>query len=147
MSAFEIGKNTAEAKEISLENSYDDNDNDEYANKAFTYNAEERNQRLVKGPSMHDIFVIVCAGFALISDGYQNNVMSMLNAVFGILYPKEYTASMKTNVSNASLIATIFGQVTIGLTADFIEYWQKMVYCYRFGISYSWYSDVCSLPW
>jgi MFS family permease len=118
MSAFEIDKNIAEAKEISLENSSDDND--EYANKPFTYNAEERKLRLAKGPSKRDIFVIICAGFALISDGYQNNVMSMLNAVFGILYPKEYTATMKTNVSNASLIATIFGQVTIGLTADYI---------------------------
>ncbi|KAL6452267.1 GIT1 Glycerophosphoinositol permease 1 [Candida maltosa Xu316] len=64
--------------------------------------------------------MILCAGFALISDGYQNNVMSMLNKVFALEYPKEYTAYMSTQVSNASLVGTILGQVIIGLTVDYI---------------------------
>lgn len=29
-----------------------------------------------------DFFTIFCAGFALISDGYQNNLMTMSNVVF-----------------------------------------------------------------
>lgn len=46
--------------------------------------------------------MILCAGFALISDGYQNNVMSMLNKVFAIEYPKVYDTNLSTQVSNAS---------------------------------------------
>ncbi|ODV82124.1 putative plasma membrane permease, glycerophosphoinositol and glycerophosphocholine uptake [Suhomyces tanzawaensis NRRL Y-17324] len=88
--------------------------------KHFKYDKDLRRQRLANGPSAKDIFTIFCAGFALISDGYQNNVMSMLNKVFALKYPKVFNADMSTNVSNASLIATIFGQVVIGLTADYI---------------------------
>lgn len=92
----------------------------EPARRLFKYDAEERAARLAGGPKFKDIMMILCAGFALISDGYQNNVMSMLNKVFAIEYPEVYTAGMKTNVSNASLVATIFGQVVIGFTADYI---------------------------
>lgn len=86
----------------------------------FVYNAEERKARLAKGPSWRDILVVICAGFALISDGYQNNVMSMTNQVLTQEFPEEYTSKMKTNVSNAGLITTIFGQVVIGISADYI---------------------------
>lgn len=78
--------------------------------------AARRERRLKK--RLGEYFVIACAGFALISDGYQNNVMTMLNTVFSILYKKEYTNDMKTAVSNASLVGTIFGQVTIGILSD-----------------------------
>lgn len=102
----------------------DDNDRiyeeNEHSKVHFKYDADERKDRLKKGPLAKDILTIFCAGFALISDGYQNNVMSMLNTVFSILYKHEYTSTMKTNVSNASLITTIFGQVAIGFTADYI---------------------------
>jgi MFS family permease len=66
------------------------------------------------------IFTVICAGFALISDGYQNNLMTMANLVFTDLYPKVYTASMKTRVSNALLIGEIIGQIVIGLTCDYM---------------------------
>ncbi|EGV65017.1 MFS general substrate transporter [Yamadazyma tenuis ATCC 10573] len=85
----------------------------------YIYNAEERKARLTK-PHWKDIMSIVCAGFALISDGYQNNVLTMVNQVLTQEFPKEYTADMKTNVSNAGLITTIFGQVIIGIYADYI---------------------------
>ncbi|RCK67762.1 putative metabolite transport protein GIT1 [Candida viswanathii] len=88
--------------------------------KHFKYDAEERRQRLAGGAKLKDIMMIFCAGFALISDGYQNNVMSMLNKVFGIEYPEEYDSNMSTQVSNASLVGTILGQVCFGLTVDYI---------------------------
>ena len=78
----------------------------------------------------------------LISDGYQNNVMSMMNKVFALEYPKEYTASLSTQVSNASLVGTIFGQVIIGLTADYIGRKWSIVTLHVFNI---WYYDVLLL--
>lgn len=92
----------------------------------FQYDSDLRRLRLGKR-SLSDIFTIICAGFALISDGYQNNVMTMLNALFTQLYPTEYTSDMKTNVSNASLVGTIFGQVIIGVLSDRISRKQSIV--------------------
>lgn len=92
----------------------------------FKYDPEARKNRQLK-KSISDIFTIVCSGFALISDGYQNNVMTMANAVFAKLYPLEYTADMKTSVSNASLVGTIFGQVAIGILADRLNRKQSIV--------------------
>ncbi len=66
-----------------------------------------------------DIFTILCAGFALISDGYQNNVMSILNLVFQKLYPETYTKSLKTQVSNSVLVGMVIGQIIVGLTCDY----------------------------
>lgn len=96
--------------------------------KHFQYDEEFRGSRLKRGrPSMGEIFTIICAGFALISDGYQNNVMTMLNSAFTVLYPKEYTANMKTSVSNASLVGTIFGQVIVGVLSDRMNRKQAVV--------------------
>ncbi|KAM9927671.1 hypothetical protein OXX59_002371 [Metschnikowia pulcherrima] len=92
----------------------------------FYYDADARKGRRLK-KSASEIFTIICAGFALISDGYQNNVMTMMNTVFARLYPKEYTVDMKTSVSNASLVGTIFGQVVIGILADRLNRKQSIV--------------------
>ncbi|EMD34864.1 hypothetical protein CERSUDRAFT_54709 [Gelatoporia subvermispora B] len=62
--------------------------------------------------------VIAAAGFGLISDGYQNNLMTMANVVFKTLYPKQYTSSVSTRVSNALLVGEVLGQVSIGLICD-----------------------------
>lgn len=90
--------------------------------KHFVYDHEARQQRLQGGTKLKDILVVLCAGFALISDGYQNSVMTMLNVVFPMpdVFGKSFTPDMKTSVSNASLVGTIFGQITIGLTCDYI---------------------------
>lgn len=92
----------------------------------FYYDADARKGRRLK-KSASEIFTVICAGFALISDGYQNNVMTMMNTVFARLYPKEYTVDMKTSVSNASLVGTIFGQVVIGILADRLNRKQSIV--------------------
>lgn len=69
---------------------------------------------------MSDIFTILCAGFALISDGYQNNLMTMSNVLFKQEYPQEYTSDVSTRVSNALLVGEILGQVVIGITCDYM---------------------------
>ncbi|GAB7353139.1 hypothetical protein MBLNU459_g3674t1 [Dothideomycetes sp. NU459] len=73
-----------------------------------------------KKQSLSDIFTIICAGFALISDGYQNNLMTMTNVVLRKEYKKEYTSYYSTGVSNALLVGEIIGQLTIGLTCDYL---------------------------
>ncbi|SCU93136.1 LADA_0G01530g1_1 [Lachancea dasiensis] len=91
--------------------------------KIITYDAELRKQRVSvsREKQLMNIFMIIAAGFALISDGYQNNVMSMLNKVFPVEYGKEaYSATVSTRVSNASLIGTILGQVCVGVACDYM---------------------------
>lgn len=97
-----------------------------YSGTHFEYDSSARENRIHRR-SASEIFTIICAGFALISDGYQNNVMTMLNTAFAQLYPKEYTSEMKTNVSNASLVGTIFGQVVIGVLADRLNRKQSII--------------------
>lgn len=92
----------------------------------FGYDQEERRQRIARR-RISDVLTIVCAGFALISDGYQNNVMTMLNTVFAKIYPADYNTDMKTNLSNASLVGTIFGQVIIGVLSDRLNRKQSIV--------------------
>ncbi|EGX93209.1 Major facilitator superfamily transporter [Cordyceps militaris CM01] len=73
-----------------------------------------------KKQSLSDIFTIFCSGFALISDGYQNNLMTMTNVLFKKEYAHEYTSSVSTRVSNALLVGEIIGQVVVGLTCDYL---------------------------
>ncbi|GAA5841554.1 hypothetical protein JCM3766R1_003985 [Sporobolomyces carnicolor] len=69
---------------------------------------------------LSSIFTIICSGFALISDGLQNNIMTMTNVVFGQLYgAKLYTPAYSTQVSNSLTVGTILGQVAIGLLCDY----------------------------
>ncbi|KAF5375106.1 hypothetical protein D9758_000176 [Tetrapyrgos nigripes] len=63
-------------------------------------------------------FTIAAAAFGLISDGYQNNLMTMSNVVFKKLYPNDYTAVVSTRVSNALLVGAVLGQVCVGLICD-----------------------------
>ena len=73
-----------------------------------------------KKQRLSDLFTIFCSGFALISDGYQNNLMTMTNVVLKQEYKREYTAAVSTRVSNALLVGEILGQVVIGLTCDYL---------------------------
>ncbi|KAI0331949.1 MFS Git1p-like glycerophosphoinositol permease [Cubamyces sp. BRFM 1775] len=61
---------------------------------------------------------IAAAAFGLISDGYQNNLMTMSNVVFKKLYPKEYTPDVSTRVSNSLLVGAVLGQISVGLLCD-----------------------------
>lgn len=65
------------------------------------------------------IFTVLAAGSALVSDGYQNNVMSLLNTLYAKRYgSKVYTSDVSTRVSNASTVGTILGQVIVGVVCD-----------------------------
>ncbi|KHN94539.1 Major facilitator superfamily domain, general substrate transporter [Metarhizium album ARSEF 1941] len=87
---------------------------DSAAQFAAVEQVSSRRQRL------SDIFTIFCSGFALISDGYQNNLMTMSNVLFKKEYPREYTPQVSTRVSNALLVGEILGQVLVGLTCDYM---------------------------
>ncbi|KAK5108037.1 hypothetical protein LTR62_008872 [Meristemomyces frigidus] len=73
-----------------------------------------------KRQSLSDLFTIFCAGFALISDGYQNSLMTMTNVVLKSEYKTQYTSHWSTQVSNALLVGEIIGQITIGLCCDYL---------------------------
>ena len=61
-----------------------------------------------------DLFTIFCAGCALISDGYANSLMTLVNVILYSQYPAQYTSVVATRVSNALLVGEICGQITIG---------------------------------
>ncbi len=46
--------------------------------------------------------------------------MTMTNVLFKKEYPREYTSSVSTRVSNALLVGEILGQVVVGLTCDYL---------------------------
>ncbi|CAK7562322.1 MAG: Plasma membrane permease, mediates uptake of glycerophosphoinositol and glycerophosphocholine [Sporothrix epigloea] len=73
-----------------------------------------------KKQSLSDLFTIMCAGAALISDGYQNNLMTMTNVIFKKEYHDVYKSAVSTQVSNALLVGEIIGQVVVGLTCDYM---------------------------
>jgi MFS family permease len=95
---------------MSVENSSSEHNDTEGGSKKVT----DTRQRI------SDIFTIICAGAALISDGYQNNLMTMSNVLFKQEYPTEYTSTVSTRVSNALLVGEVLGQVAIGLTCDYM---------------------------
>ncbi|GAA5965874.1 hypothetical protein JCM21900_004934 [Sporobolomyces salmonicolor] len=77
-------------------------------------------ERQSRKERLSSFFTILCSGFALISDGLQNNIMTMTNVVFGQLYgSKLYTSTYSTQVSNSLTVGTIFGQLLIGLLCDY----------------------------
>ncbi|KAJ7096464.1 MFS Git1p-related glycerophosphoinositol permease [Mycena crocata] len=64
-------------------------------------------------------FTIACSGFALISDGLQNNIMSLTNVVFGQIYGSAaYNSTWSTQLSNSLTVGTILGQLVIGWLCD-----------------------------
>lgn len=72
-----------------------------------------------------DLFTILCAGCALISDGYANSLMTMINVVLYAQYPEQYTSAVSTRVSNALLVGEICGQITIGYVGFFSSHRQS----------------------
>lgn len=50
----------------------------------------------------------------------QNNLMTMSNVLFKKEYPAQYTSVVSTRVSNSLLVGAILGQLTIGLTCDYL---------------------------
>ncbi|RAK81359.1 MFS general substrate transporter [Aspergillus fijiensis CBS 313.89] len=77
-------------------------------------------EALKKRRTLSDLITIIASGFALISDGYQNNLMTMVNVLLASQYKEQYTSAVKTRVSNALLVGEVIGQIVIGLTCDYL---------------------------
>ncbi|KAJ7343107.1 MFS general substrate transporter [Mycena albidolilacea] len=76
-------------------------------------------QRLSRKERLSSAFTIACSGFALISDGLQNNIMSLTNVVFGQIFGSAaYTSFWSTQLSNSLTVGTILGQLAIGYLCD-----------------------------
>ena len=67
-----------------------------------------------KRQRISDLWTILCAGCALISDGYANSFITLINVVLRVQYADEFTSDVSTRVSNALLVGEIIGQITIG---------------------------------
>ncbi|KAK0552742.1 Plasma membrane permease, mediates uptake of glycerophosphoinositol and glycerophosphocholine, partial [Tilletia horrida] len=66
-----------------------------------------------------DIFTVLASGCALVSDGYQNSLMTMINPLFTKRYGSHvYNSEVSTRVSNALLVGAIIGQIIVGLVCD-----------------------------
>ena len=73
----------------------------------------------VQPRSNNSKLLILAAGCALLSDGYQNSLMTMTNVVFKTRYgSKVYNSDVSTRISNASLVGAIIGQITVGFVCD-----------------------------
>ncbi|CDO78229.1 hypothetical protein BN946_scf184726.g4 [Trametes cinnabarina] len=95
--------------------SYDGKQDAESASEAH---AKGRSGAMSKRAALSAYMTIAAAAFGLISDGYQNNLMTMSNVVFKKLYPKDYTSDVSTRVSNSLLVGAVLGQITVGLLCD-----------------------------
>ncbi|KAG9314454.1 major facilitator superfamily domain-containing protein [Chiua virens] len=85
---------------------------------AYETNLKETAHKLNERESISVWFTIIASGFGLISDGYQNNLMTMANVVFKQLYSKSYTSTVSTQVSNALLVGAVIGQIVVGIICD-----------------------------
>ncbi|KAG5358077.1 putative metabolite transport protein [Yarrowia sp. B02] len=86
-------------------------------NPEFVVDDIKRNRR----QRIADAFTVLAAGFALISDGYQNSLMTMMNVTFKERYGAHvYNSTVSTRVSNALLVGEVIGMVVIGLTCDYM---------------------------
>lgn len=66
-----------------------------------------------------DFFTVLASGAALISDGYSNNVTTMLNPLFTHRYgSKVFDSATSTRISNSLLVGAIIGQVVVGIICD-----------------------------
>lgn len=109
-----------EDKDITSVNEKEVNENTN--SRIIKYDAERRATRTEtsKKDKWKNIVTIIASGFALISDGYVNGSMSMLNKVFVMEYGKKnYSSKVSTRVSNAALVGIIFGQFFMGIAADY----------------------------
>ena len=57
------------------------------------------------------ILMVLVAGLALFSDGYNAQIIGYMNPLFKELYPDSFSSIIKTRLSNAYLIGEIFGML------------------------------------
>jgi MFS family permease len=64
------------------------------------------------------ILMVLVSGLALLSDGYNAQIIGYMNPLFKELYPDAFTPIIKTRLSNAYLIGEIFGMLFFGFLID-----------------------------
>ncbi|KAF9146865.1 Plasma membrane permease, mediates uptake of glycerophosphoinositol and glycerophosphocholine [Mortierella sp. GBA39] len=64
------------------------------------------------------VFTIIFSGFALMSDGYQVGVLSLINVCFTKIYGEAYTSEMSTRLGNALFVGIVLGQIGFGFFCD-----------------------------
>ncbi|KAF9404191.1 Plasma membrane permease, mediates uptake of glycerophosphoinositol and glycerophosphocholine [Podila epigama] len=67
---------------------------------------------------LSSIFTVIFSGFALLSDGYQVGVLSLVNVCFTKLYEKEFTSAVSTRIGNSLFLGCIIGQIGFGYICD-----------------------------
>ncbi|RKO87499.1 major facilitator superfamily domain-containing protein [Blyttiomyces helicus] len=68
--------------------------------------------------SASQMWVILFAGVALMSDGYQNNIFNITSTLFGRIHSVAYTSDVKTRIPNALIVGAIIGQLSFGYVVD-----------------------------
>ncbi|OAA75087.1 Major facilitator superfamily domain, general substrate transporter [Akanthomyces lecanii RCEF 1005] len=83
-------------------------------------NVEQQGRKKVigRGSKISSIAMVLVAGAALFSDGYNAQVVGQMNPVLSALYPDDYTKKIKTSMSNAFLIGEVFGMLFFGWAID-----------------------------
>ncbi|BEI84934.1 hypothetical protein CcaverHIS002_0503350 [Cutaneotrichosporon cavernicola] len=64
------------------------------------------------------IMTVIFSGIALVSDGYNVQVIGYLMPLFANLYPDSFTPTLKTRISNAFFIRQIVGMLAFGALID-----------------------------
>lgn len=64
------------------------------------------------------IMTVIFSGIALVSDGYNVQVIGYLMPLFADLYPTAFTPKLKTRISNAFFIGQIAGMLAFGAMID-----------------------------
>ncbi|KAG0025263.1 hypothetical protein BGZ82_010123 [Podila clonocystis] len=64
------------------------------------------------------VFTVIFSGFALLSDGYQVGVLSLVNVALNMQYGTQYTSAMSTRISNSLFVGCIIGQIGFGYICD-----------------------------
>lgn len=87
---------------------------------AAVVNVEQQGRKKVigRGSKISSIAMVLVAGAALFSDGYNAQVVGQMNPVLSALYPDDYTKKIKTSMSNAFLIGEVFGMLFFGWAID-----------------------------
>ncbi|KAF9201582.1 Plasma membrane permease, mediates uptake of glycerophosphoinositol and glycerophosphocholine [Haplosporangium sp. Z 27] len=64
------------------------------------------------------VFSVIFSGFALLSDGYQVGVLSLVNVCFTNIYGDKFTSAMSTRIANSLFVGCIIGQIGFGFICD-----------------------------
>ncbi|KAI9241872.1 MAG: MFS Git1p-related glycerophosphoinositol permease [Podila humilis] len=71
-----------------------------------------------KKSKLSAFFTVIFSGFALLSDGYQVGVLSLVNVALNMQYKEQYTSAMSTRISNSLFVGCIIGQIGFGYICD-----------------------------